>query len=137
MNLLSKKIVIIFLLVILLIPIMALAQAVEFVPLVPDLPGITPGDGIGPYIKGIFNLAIGIAIVLAVIMLVIGGVQYMLTDSVVAKGKSKETMLAAVGGLVLALVSVTLLLTINPDLISLDFANTVDELQQQSSGSGG
>jgi len=70
----------------------------------------------GNYIKGAFNLAIGIAAALAIIMIIIGGIQYMSTESIGGKGAGKKKIQDAVLGLLLALGSWLILFTINPSL---------------------
>lgn len=104
-----------------------------YTPLAP-LPGTTQGncvtdkDGkvsgcttdIQTYLPGVFNLAIGIAGVLAVLMIIIGGVQYITTDAIQGKHDGKERIQNALRGLVLVLVSWVLLYTINPKLTVFD-----------------
>lgn len=81
---------------------------------------------IDSYIPGIFNLAIGIAGVLAVLMIIIGGVEYMTTDAIQGKTEGKERIKNALWGLLLALVSYILLYTINPKLTVFDLnVNTI------------
>ncbi|MEK9181989.1 MAG: pilin [Patescibacteria group bacterium] len=90
----------------------------EYTPLAP-LPGTTNEEGttnIQTYIPGIFKLAIGIAGVLAVLMIIIGGVEYITTDAIQGKSEGKERIQNALWGLVLVLVSWILLYTINPKL---------------------
>src|SRR3989338_3221258 len=99
----------------------------EYTTLAP-LPGttqdcVTDSDGkincatdIQTYLPGVFNLAIGIAGVLAVLMIIIGGVQYITTDAIQGKSEGKERIQNALWGLVLVLVSWILLYTINPKL---------------------
>ncbi len=95
--------------------------ALDYVPLV-TLPGAseagTPLTNTGDYIKGAFNLAIGIAAALAIIMIVIGGIQYMGTESIGGKGAGLKRIKDAVLGLLLALGSYVILLTINPSLVN-------------------
>jgi len=74
--------------------------------------------GFGNYLNIIFKILIGIAGVLAVIMIVIGGIGYMLEESVFAKGESKKKIWAAIWGLLLALGAFIILETINPQLIA-------------------
>lgn len=106
----------------------------SYVPLAP-LPGTTMGDcvtkdgktsgcttDINTYIPGIFNLAIGIAGVLAVLMIVIGGVEYMTTDAIKGISEGKERINNALWGLLLVLVSYILLWTINPKLTIFDLS---------------
>lgn len=108
-----------------------------YFPLAP-LPGTTKGDcsadnkdnkcvtDLNTYIPGIFNLAIGIAGVLAVLMIVIGGVEYMTTDAITGKSEGKERINNAFWGLLLVLVSYILLRTINPELTTFDL-NVADQ----------
>ncbi len=74
-------------------------------------------NDIGNYFNIIFNIAIGIAGVLAVIMLVIGGIQWMGSESVFGKTNGKEKITSAILGLLIAIGSYSLLNTINPDLL--------------------
>jgi len=92
----------------------------------------TPEQGLGIYLQGLFNLGIGIASALAVIMIVIGGIQYMLTGSIAKKGQAKETINAAILGLVLALVAFTVLKTINKDLVAFDLVKTIEDLRDRA-----
>lgn len=72
----------------------------------------------GVYIKGAFNLAIGVAAALAIIMIIIGGIQYMGTESIGGKGAGLKKIKDAVLGLLLALGSYLILFTINPSLVN-------------------
>lgn len=73
------------------------------------------------YISGIFNLTIAIAGVLAVIKIIVGGIQYMSTDAFGGKNEAKNTIQNAVWGLALALSAWLILHTINPDLVKFNF----------------
>lgn len=74
-------------------------------------------DNVGDYFNIIFKLAIGLCAVLAVVMIVIGGVQYMGNESIFGKTEAKSRITAAILGLLIALSSYALLNTINPDLL--------------------
>ncbi len=94
----------------------------SYVPLA-KLPGTTNSNGtlsLNTYIPGIFNLAVGIAAVLAVLMIIIGGVEYMTTDAISGKAEGKARINNALWGLLLVLVSYILLHTINPKLTVFD-----------------
>ena len=78
---------------------------------------LTSSDNIGTYFNTIFLIAIGLCGVLAVIMFIIGGIQYMGDESIFGKTKGKEQMESAILGLLIALGSYALLNTINPDLL--------------------
>lgn len=87
------------------------------------LPGTTNSEGqvtIDSYLPGIFNLTIGIAGVLAVLMILIGGVEYITTDAIQGKSDGKARIQNALWGLILVLVSWILLYTINPKLTVFD-----------------
>ena len=77
-------------------------------------------EGLGGYLNKIFAVVIGLAGLLAVLMLVINGIQYMMTDSVFQKGEAKSGIGNALLGLFLALGAFVILNTINPDLVNLD-----------------
>lgn len=85
-----------------------------------DGPGGSSFD-FGDYVNGIFMFAIGLAGVLAVIMIVIGGIQYMSTDNFSEKAEGRGRIWNAVLGLVLLLGSYMLLNTLNPNLVKFTF----------------
>lgn len=74
-------------------------------------------DNVGDYFNIIFKIAIGFCGVLAVVMIVIGGVQYMGDESIFGKTEAKSRITSAIFGLLIALGSYALLNTINPDLL--------------------
>jgi hypothetical protein len=74
-------------------------------------------NDIGKYFNRFFLLAIGLAGALAVVMIIIGGVEWMGSESVFGKTEGKKRITSAVLGLLIALGSYALLNTINPDLL--------------------
>ena len=82
-----------------------------------SLPGVK-SDNLGVYLGGIFKLAIGIATVLAVLMIIIGGFQYITSEAISSKGDAKKRINDALLGLVLVLASWLILNTINTDLVN-------------------
>jgi len=72
------------------------------------------------YIPGIFNLLIGLSAVAAVLMIVIGGFQYMSSDAIQGKSAGKERIKNAIFSLVLIIGAWLILYTINPNLLDLD-----------------
>jgi hypothetical protein len=74
----------------------------------------------GDYFNTIFKIAIGLCGALAVIMIVIGGVQYMGNESIFGQTEAKGKITAAILGLIIALGSYALLNTINPALLGKD-----------------
>ncbi len=95
-----------------------LAANEGYVPLapIPTIPtGTTPTLAV--YMKGIFTAAVGLAIVFAVLMIVIGGIQYIVAQTPFAIGEGKSKITNAVVGLFILLISAVLLNTINPGLL--------------------
>lgn len=104
--------------------------------LLAPLPGLSKINvqttGIGGYLAIIFKIGIGLAGVLAVVMLVVGGIQYMSTDAFSEKADGKSRMMNAIIGLLLVLGAWVILNTLNPNLLifNLDLQKvsiTVDE----------
>lgn len=83
-----------------------------------DLANNRTEDSFSDYLNGMFRLGLGIATALAIIMIVIGGVRYMSTDSVTGKKDGLGYVNAAVGGLLLVIFSWLILRTLNPALLS-------------------
>ena len=101
--------------------------ATDYVPLA-ELPGIPPinpenPSSLGVYLNAAIPLFIGICAVLAVIMIVIGGIQYMGSEAYSTKGAAKERMKNAILGLLLALAAALILITINPDILNTDLGS--------------
>lgn len=97
--------------------------------------GTCPGNpdisnGIGCYLNIIFKIAIGLAGALAVIMIVIGGVQYMGDESVFGKTEAKSKIISAILGLFIALGAFALLNTIDPALTGKN-GLTIDQVTAQ------
>lgn len=82
-----------------------------------SLKQITKEKTITDYLNILFRLGIGICIALAVIMLIIQGVQYMGDESVFGKTEAIGKMKNTIGGLILVLGAWAILNTINPDLV--------------------
>ena len=76
-------------------------------------------QGIGDYFNGLIKIFIGLLSVLAVVMVVIGGIQYMMSSGATEKGSGKSRIENAVYGILLVLVSYTILHIINPKLVNL------------------
>ncbi|OGZ17069.1 MAG: hypothetical protein A3H76_01840 [Candidatus Lloydbacteria bacterium RIFCSPLOWO2_02_FULL_54_12] len=79
------------------------------------------------YLQGIVQIAIGVAGILAVIMIVVCGIKLMGTPSASGKSEAKECIWNAIFGVLLAIGAWILLYTINPLLLSkeLNLANQV------------
>lgn len=97
-----------------------LVNAIEYTRLEPNaFPSVTTSSGssLADFLGQIFNFGIAIAVVLALIMIIWGGIMYMTTDSWEGKEDGKTKIKDALWGLGLALVSYLILFTINPCLV--------------------
>jgi hypothetical protein len=95
--------------------------------LLAPLPGVgdTTGKldvtkGIGNYFNMIIKLVMGIIGVLAVLMVVVGGIEYMSTVNLGEKEGARARITSAILGLLLALSAYLILKTINPDLVNVN-----------------
>ncbi|MFO7628356.1 MAG: hypothetical protein R6W06_02335, partial [Prochlorococcaceae cyanobacterium] len=76
---------------------------------------------IGQYIGALYRYGVGIAGVLAVLMMMIGGFIWLLSGGSPDKvGQGKDFIISALSGLLLALFSFMILYTINPRLVAMD-----------------
>ncbi len=103
-----------------LLPSLAFAQApcaVGTYRLIAPVGGMTQCLTLMQYLNGIFLVVIGIAGVLAVVMIVICGIKMMMSGSVSGKSEAKGCVTNAVFGLLIALGAWAILYTINPDLL--------------------
>jgi|GEM_PF-995625 len=73
----------------------------------------------GTYLNLMIKIFLGICAVLAMIMIVWGGIQYMTSDLASSKEEGKKYITNAVLGLILALGSYAILNTLNPDLLNI------------------
>ena len=95
------------------------ADLPAFQPLANSIPQITTSPDLCSLLSALFLVTIGFAAILAVIMVAIGGFQYMGSDSFSTKSAAKERITDAIIGLMIILGSVLLLTTINPNLLEL------------------
>ncbi len=112
----SKTMKNLFVFVLLLLPVVTLAQQNAFTPLV-GVPGLSgSGTNFNTYINALYALSISVAGLLAVIKIIIAGVKYMLTDIVTSKEEAKSDMRGALIGLLIVVSAVVILNQINPQL---------------------
>jgi hypothetical protein len=83
---------------------------------------------IGKYLNLMISLFIGICAVLAVIMIVAGGLEYMGSELITSKEHGKDRIKNAILGLLLALGAYIILHTINPQLLDTKF-ESLDEVE--------
>ena len=118
-----KKIIPWFLSFFWLLPfVKVLAQSQTYVPLQPNaFPGVTENTtNLGLFLGSVFNWGIALAVVLALIMIIYGGIEMMTTDSWEKHTAGQERIWGALKGLGLALVSWLLIYVINPNLVLLN-----------------
>lgn len=82
----------------------------------------TQKNPIGAYLNILLRIFIGLCAVLAVVMIVMGGVEYMTSELISGKEAGREKVTGAILGLLLALGAYILLFTINPDLLNTDIS---------------
>jgi len=97
-----------------------------FTPIAP-IPGLTQGvpantAGIAAFLNNLYIYLIGVAAFLAVIMIVWGGLEYSLQDSIAAKGDGKKKIYDALFGLVLVLSPALVFYIINPAILNLNIS---------------
>lgn len=96
-------------------------NSVELLAPLPGLENINENINISQYLRVLFRVTIGLTIFLAIIFLVLGGIEYATTDAFSGKEAGREKMTNAVLGLLLALSAYVILNTINPKLIDFSF----------------
>ena len=96
-----------------------------------DLKNIPVGgeNALGNYLNVIIRLGIGLAAVLAVVLIVMGGIQYMTTELMSGKQEGIHKMTNAVLGLLVALGAYLILYTIDPALLKIEPTIPKTELQ--------
>lgn len=81
---------------------------------------------LGNYLNIMITIIIGFSAVLAVVMIFMGGIEYMTSEVISSKEHGKERIRNAIFGLLLAFGSYLILNTINPDLLKTDLASLKD-----------
>ncbi len=102
-----------------------LVFAVDYVPLAPIEGYVTQGTvgaGLEAYVANMYRLGVGIATLLAVLMVIWGGVEYMTTDAWGHKEEGKERIQSALFGLMLALGSYVIIATIDKSILDINFS---------------
>lgn len=74
------------------------------------------------YLNIIIPIFIGLCAVLAVIMIIMGGIQYMTSELISSKEEGRKRITNAIFGLLLALGAWLILYTINPDILNPDLS---------------
>ncbi len=83
--------------------------------------GLTEGNQpLNNLLNQLFYVGLVAAVILAIVMIIRGGVEYMTIDAITSKENGKNRVKAALGGLLLAFSAILILNTINPGLTSLN-----------------
>ena len=109
------------------LPSIALAQSsapITYTLMAPLTGYLSGTPTLSQYLQGVVQVTIGLAGILAVIMLIYCGIKLMGTPSAGAKSEAKECIWNAIFGVLLAVGAWILLYTINPLLLSSDLALT-------------
>ncbi len=113
----------------------------DFVPITEDTAGDIWGGGqdlnLPGLIRNIYTYSIVISAILAVIMITIGGIQYMTTGSYTEKDTGRERMQNAVIGVLIVIGAVLMLETINPQIVELSLFEDVQHAQPENGGKNG
>lgn len=83
---------------------------------------------IGDYVNHIFRIALAILIVIAVVMIIIAGVQFMTVESIYGKTDARSKISNALIGLILALGIFVILETINKKLLEVNFTDNIETI---------
>lgn len=124
----NKKIIIVSFIVFMFVVSFAsvtIAAEGDFIPLAP-IPGVIDAETAedpSKFFNNLFTFGIVIAGFLAVVMIAVGGIQYMSTDAIHGKSEGRERITYALMGLLLILFSWILLNTINPEILNFDIFN--------------
>ncbi len=84
-----------------------------------DTGGVATSDFIGVYIAGAYKYLIGFAMTIAIVMIMVGGLQYVLGAASGDVKKGKERINKAIEGFVLLMFVYVILYTVNPNMIFL------------------
>lgn len=94
--------------------------------------GVTETTNTNEYLRGLFQLIIGIAGGLAVVMIIYGGIIKMSSDAVSGQNKANDIISNAIWGLLLAIASWLILYTINPNLIDINLNIPAQEIPENT-----
>ncbi len=118
-----------------LAPLWLFAQQQQYVPLAP-IPGVTDKTTFSEFVQRIVIIALSVGAILAVLMLVVGGFQWMVSEAVGDKTLGRERVKNAILGLLILLASVLILNTINPQLTNVSLLVQPLNLPQIETRSG-
>jgi hypothetical protein len=111
-----KSILIIFLVIFLLFGFYLVKAAEPTTTLMTLIKCEKYGGGVGGCLQAIYNLGVQVAVALAFLMIIIGGIEYMLSTTVPGKLRGKQRIVDAIIGLSIIFLSGTVLYWINPKI---------------------
>ena len=76
--------------------------------------------GVATFLNNIYFFAIGIAVILAIGMIIYGGVEYALSEAITSKAAGKKRITQSLFGLVLVLAPALVFSIINPEILKLN-----------------
>jgi hypothetical protein len=82
-----------------------------------DNPSANCTTNLETYLPGVFKLSIGIAAIMAFVMITFGGIMYATSDAITGKSAGRQYVEDAIWGLLLVIGAWALLNTINPDIL--------------------
>lgn len=93
---------------------------------------------IGEYVSAVYKYLIGIALTIAIVFVMIGGLQYVVGASTGEIGKAKERIKNAITGFVLLLAVYVILFTVNPSLTLFNSVSLkqIEQIRLSMSASG-
>lgn len=101
------------------------------------IPGATEAGKVAnptDVIKRIYSISIGIAAILAVIMIIWGGIQYATTEAMSGKSDAKDHIQSAFLGLLILVGSYLILKTINSQLVNINLDLGMSKLEELKGG---
>lgn len=114
------------------------AQAAEYTLIapIPGVKGIKTASTFATYLQALFPFLLSIAAGLAFVMIVLGGIFYMTSaGNPAAVSAAKDRIKAALIGLLIAVSSYLIINAINPNLLSLDFSESVTPITSGTTSS--
>jgi hypothetical protein len=133
----SKKVVTVLVLTAVLLPFYTVSAPVDTpvydpISVIPGMEEEGPVPTLDVYLNIIFDLALGIATILAILQLTYGAVLYMTSDVVGKKEESKERMRSSIFGLLLLLSTYLILYQINPEMVEFKLTSPPPTGERQS-----
>jgi hypothetical protein len=95
------------------------------------------GGGVGGCLQALYNLGVQVAVALAFLMIIIGGIEYMLSTTVPGKLRGKQRIVDAIIGLSIIFLSGTVLYWINPKIFQAMLVLPVIKISPKMEEAGG